>query len=148
MNSRNMSFLLSTGILLCAALICVHGAFAQATTASITGRVTDPSDAVIVGAEGVASNQATGVSYRGKTNELGDFNVAHLPPGSYSVSVSKAGFDTSTIKDVALSIDQKQLIHFRLKIGAASEVVTITDLPTMLQTRSMETGEVIDTHDI
>ena len=120
----------------------------QATTGSIVGRVTDPSDAVIVDADVVALNQATGVSYPGRTNESGDFTVSHLPPGTYTVSVTKPGFEITTIKDVVIAIDQKQLLNFKVAIGAVTTTTTVTALPTMLQTQSMETGEVIDTRDI
>jgi hypothetical protein len=129
-------------------LILAGTVWPQATTGSIVGRVSDPSDAVVVDADVVALNQATGVTYPGKTNESGDFNVSHLPPGLYTVNVTKPGFDTTTVKDVALAIDQKQVLNFRLTIGAVSTTTTVTALPTMLQTQSMETGEVIDTRDI
>jgi len=120
----------------------------QATTGSIVGRVTDVSEGVVPDADVAAKNQATGVVYRGKANASGDFALAYLPPGQYTVTITKTGFDAATIKDVEISIDQKQLLNFRLKIGAVNEVMVITALPTMLQTQSMETGEVINTQDI
>ena len=72
----------------------------------------------------------------------------NLLPGVYSVRVEKEGFDSAAIKDVRIVIDQKQLLNFQLKVGTVGEVETVTGAPTMLQTESTETGDVIQSHDI
>jgi outer membrane receptor protein involved in Fe transport len=120
----------------------------QSTTGSIYGQVTDPSNALVVGAEVIALNQATGVRYKGQSDSAGNYTVFNLPPGTYSVAVTTAGFETAKIDNVQIVIDQKQLLNFQMKVGASTEVVTVTGAPTMLQTESSETGEVIQSHDI
>ncbi|MGB9404229.1 MAG: carboxypeptidase regulatory-like domain-containing protein [Candidatus Acidiferrales bacterium] len=130
------------------AFCCARNVGAQATTGSVYGRVGDPSKAVVAGASVVAENQATGVTYSGETDSNGNFSIHELPPGSYTVTVTKPGFATTTINNVELAIDQKQLLNFDLQIGAVTTVTTVTGEPTMLQTQSAETGEVIGTHDI
>jgi hypothetical protein len=129
-------------------LLASEIAGAQSTTGSIYGQVTDPSRAVILDARVTALNQATGVSYPGKTDSVGNYTVFSLPPGAYEVSVQKPGFETATIRNVRLDIDQKQLINFELKIGSVGTVETVVVAPTMLQTESAETGDVIQSHDI
>jgi hypothetical protein len=129
-------------------LIFAGSLWAQATTGSIVGRVTDPSDAVIAGAKVVAQNQATGVAYSGNSGELGDFSILHLPPGTYTVTAAKDGFATATVKTVVINIDQKQLLNFRLVVGSVTTTTVVVSQPTMLQTQSMETGDVIGTNDI
>src|ERR1700731_428685 len=137
-----------TILLICVVQLLVAGSlWAQATTGSIVGRVTDPSDAVVAGARVVAQNQATGIAYSGTTDGLGDFNILQLPPGTYTVTVTKDGFAVSTVKSVVIDIDQKQLMNFRLVIGSVSTTTVVVALPTMLQTQSMETGDVISTQD-
>jgi len=121
---------------------------AQSTTGSIVGHITDPSKAMVAGAGVTAVNQDTGVAYRGESNSNGDFVIYSVPPGTYSVTVEKTGFDKATIRDVLLAIDQKQLLNFELKVGTISESVTVSTAATLLQTQSMETGEVINTQDI
>ncbi len=123
-------------------------AFSQATTGSIYGQITDPSGALIIGANITATNQATGIAYPGASDSHGNYSVFSLPPGVYQVSVTKEGFDTATIKEVRIVIDQKQLVNFQLKVGAVATVETVTAAPTMLQTQSSETGEVIQSHEI
>lgn len=123
-------------------------ALAQSTTGSIYGQVTDPSKALIVGAKITAQNQATGVTYPGVSDEQGNYTVFSLQPGVYDVTVEKDGFQSATIKNVRIVIDQKQLIDFSLRVGAISTIETVTAAPTMLQTESTETGDVIQSHDI
>jgi Carboxypeptidase regulatory-like domain/TonB dependent receptor len=123
-------------------------ALAQATTGSIYGRITDPSGAVIQGAQIGAVGEQTGVKYPGESDNDGNYTIYGLPPGPYSLEVKKDGFQTSSIKNVLIVIDQKQLLNFELKVGAASDVVDVTAAPTMLQTESAEQGDVIQSHDI
>jgi Carboxypeptidase regulatory-like domain len=123
-------------------------AAAQATTGSIYGQLTDPSAAVVVDASVTAVNQQTGVTYAGRSDAQGNYAVFGLPPGVYDVTVRRDGFDAASIKSIRIGIDQKQLLNFQMKVGAVTETVTITAAPTMLQTESSETGEVIQSHDI
>jgi hypothetical protein len=129
------------------ALTCQR-AWTQATTGSIYGQITDPSKALVVDARVTALNQATGVAYPGTSDSQGNYAVFDLLPGVYNVTVEKDGFDSATIKDVRIVIDQKQLINFQLKVGTVSTVETVTAAPTMLKTESAETGDVIQSHDI
>jgi len=123
-------------------------AWGQATTGSIVGRVTDPSQAVIQGAKIAAQNVGTGVTYPSESDSLGNYSVYGLPPGLYSVVVKKDGFETARIKNVLIAIDQKQLLNFEMKVGSGSTEVTVTSAPTLLQTQSAETGDVIRSNDV
>jgi hypothetical protein len=136
--------------LIMAAMISLsnQSAWAQATTGSIYGRVTDASQAVVQGAEVAAENERTGISYRGSSDNLGNFSVFGLPPGPYTVVAKKEGFETSRANNVRIEIDQKQLLNFELKVGTTATVVTVTTAPTMLQTQSVETGNVVHTQDV
>lgn len=134
--------------LLCLMLCLAPNAGAQATTGSVVGRVTDPSNAVVVGAQVTALNQATGVTYEGKSDNNGEFVVSDVPPGTYTVSVAQPSFETATAKDLNLAIDQKLLVNFELRIGAATTTTTVTAEAPLLQTESAETGQVIESQQI
>ncbi|HEY6372062.1 MAG TPA: TonB-dependent receptor [Candidatus Sulfotelmatobacter sp.] len=129
-------------------LFLVSTAVAQSTTGSIYGQITDQSGALIVDAAISAINQATGVAYTGKSDAQGNFSIFGLPPGTYDVTVKKNGFGAANIKSVRIEIDQKQLLNFQMKVGAMADEMTITAAPTMLQTQSAETGDVIQSHEI
>jgi hypothetical protein len=128
--------------------LSVPGAWAQATTGSVVGRITDASQAVVQGAEVTAVNERTGISYRGSSDNLGNFNVFSLPPGPYTVAATKEGFETSRAKNVVIEIDQKQLLNFELKVGSTATEVTVTTAPTLLQTQSVESGNVVHSQDV
>ena len=125
-----------------------QSAWAQATTGSIYGRITDASQAVVRGADVAAENERTGISYRGSSDNLGNFSVFGLPPGPYTVVVKKEGFETSKTNNVRIEIDQKQLLNFELKVGTTATEVTVTAAPSMLQTQSVETGTVVHSQDV
>lgn len=150
MSKRGLGFF---GLLFLCAIFLVSlgaapGSLAQSTSASVLGHVTDPSKGIVIGAQVTAVNQDTGVSYAGDSNADGDYVVHSLPPGRYTLTVEKDGFEKAAIHDVLLVIDQKQLLNFELKVGAITETMTVTSAPTMLQTQSSETGDVIQSHDI
>src|ERR1700759_756746 len=69
--------------------------FAQSTSGTILGRITDPQDAAGAQATVTAKNDDTGLSQSTETNENGDFTLANLPPGNYTVTVTKSGFSTT-----------------------------------------------------
>ena len=65
---------------------------AQSTNASLTGRVTDPSKAVIVDAKVAAISATTNVLYQTTTNGSGEYYLANLTPGAYRIEIEKPGF--------------------------------------------------------
>jgi hypothetical protein len=73
-------------------LLPAAAVFAQMNTAEITGVVKDPSGEVIAGAVVVAQNAATRLRFTAVTNNTGEYLLAQLPVGEYSLTVSVQGF--------------------------------------------------------
>src|SRR5258705_2263697 len=90
---------------------------AQSTNASLTGRVTDPSKAVIVGAKIAAVSPATNVRYETTSNGSGAYYLANLPPGRYSIEVEKLGFKKLVKPDLILDAQDAVGIDFALTPG-------------------------------
>lgn len=126
--------------------VCKSGA--QATTGSITGQVTDTTGAVIPNAVITATDVNKGVEFHGKTNAVGGYTILNVTPGTYKVTATATGFATGEALNANLVIDQKLLLNFALKPGAASTTVVVTSAPTMLQTQSSETGAVLESREI
>jgi len=129
------------------ALALVPAAFSQATTGNILGVVSDSSGAVIVGATATAKNEATGLTQSSETDATG-FVLRNLPPGKYTVTVTKSGFKKVSHGGVLLLIDQQLALNFELPTGSVTESVTVTGEAPILQTHSVETGEVIQAKQI
>src|SRR4051794_1955250 len=117
-------------VLVCAAAITI---LAQAPTGQINGTVTDPSGAVVAGAEVSATNAATNVRRATTTNEDGLFNLPALPPGIYTLLVDAKGFPKQVREGLELQVGQTAKIDFTLQIGNVSETVQVAAQAPMLQ---------------
>lgn len=86
-------------------LLALATSFAVAQTeASVSGTVTDPSGAHVVGATVTALNQATGITTPAVTNEAGVYTMPQLPPGKYNFTAEHPGFRKSVVNDVELQV--------------------------------------------
>jgi Carboxypeptidase regulatory-like domain/TonB dependent receptor/TonB-dependent Receptor Plug Domain len=119
-------------------------AFAQTESARISGRVTDPSDAVIVGAECTITNLETGVSTTTTTNEDGIYVIPDLRPATYRLTIQMPGFRTVIRPDLQLYVQDAVNENFTLAVGPASESITVAGDDFLLQTDSAAVSTVID----
>ncbi|MGH9450380.1 MAG: carboxypeptidase-like regulatory domain-containing protein, partial [Terriglobia bacterium] len=74
----------------------------------ITGRVTDPSGAVVPNARITATRAATGVSQLTVSSSAGTYTIPHLPVGTYTVTAVASGFKTAVAQDVTLDVSQQR----------------------------------------
>ena len=84
------------GVLIALFLCCTTAVFAQ-TLAGVSGTVTDPSGAKVVGAIVTALNTGTGVSTTAPTNSAGIYTMPSLPPGNYNFTAEQPGFRKAVI---------------------------------------------------
>ncbi|MCI0664946.1 MAG: Plug and carboxypeptidase regulatory-like domain-containing protein, partial [Acidobacteria bacterium] len=127
-------------------LLIAAGSFglAQVTTTSrISGNVADPDGAVIRDANVAIRNDATGVSFNVKTREDGGFIVPSVSVGTYTVTISAAGFKQTVIKDVKAEIGTTVTVDVKLEVGTASETVVVTGGAEVLQTENTTIGATI-----
>lgn len=118
--------------------------FAQSTNATISGGVTDSTGNFIQGADVEIQNDATGVVYSSRTNNVGMYVVPILPPGHYHVQVSKQGFRTIIKADVILNVQSAVALNFTLPIGATSESVTVDSSMSEMNATDASVSTVVD----
>jgi hypothetical protein len=116
---------------------------AQSDTSSISGTVTDTSGALVPNAQITIHNNATLSDRTIESNENGVFTLTNLPPGDYSVRVTKTGFQTSTLNDVHLDPSIGRRIDVALKVGDTSVTVTVEAGANVVQTESGAVGQLI-----
>ncbi len=115
-----------TTLSLAAALISLCGtALGQTITGNINGRVTDPSGAVVVGAQVTATNTSTNVSTSITTNKNGLYSLRFLPVGQYMVSFEASGFDREVISAITVEVAQDVEVDASLKLGSTSTSVNV-----------------------
>ncbi|HTM35412.1 MAG TPA: TonB-dependent receptor [Terriglobales bacterium] len=112
----------------------------HAQTGSIQGTVTDKSGAVVQDADVVVTNLDTNQARTVKTNDTGGYSLPTLPPGPYSLTISKNGFRTFKVDKVSLSVAQAMSVNAELEAGATSEEVQVRgdELPPV----DLETAQV------
>src|SRR5579864_8556341 len=99
-------------------LLLVAGSlFSQTFRGAINGTVTDPSGAVVAGAKVKATNVATAVAVEAVTTSDGEFAFQDLPLGTYKISVSVAGFQTTTIDNVEVTAGGVHTLPVKLRVG-------------------------------
>jgi hypothetical protein len=116
----------------------------QSTSASINGRITDPSKALIAGAKVAVTGAATNARFQAMTDASGQYFLTNLPPGAYRIEIQKAGFKKLVKPDVILHVQDALDIDFEMTLGAASETVTVEGGAPLVNTESGAVSTLVD----
>jgi hypothetical protein len=134
---------------LCSLALCAASVFAQsAGTGALTGTVTDPTNAIIPGVTVTATHTGTGLERTVLTREDGSYRFSLLPPGTYKVRFTNAGFKTVEVPSVTVNVEQTAVLNHVLEIGGQAEVVEVQAEAEVLQTATSTLGTVIAGRDI
>lgn len=117
---------------------------AQITTSGrLTGVITDAQGALISKAEVSALNDQTQGLYKTVANDEGSWTIPSIPNGTYTVTVSAAGFKTTIAKNVKVDTGQAATINVTLEPGGATEQVVITSGGEVVQSESATVSTTI-----
>lgn len=134
-------------LLACLPLFMPVAVVAQVDRATLTGKVTDPSSAVVTQATVTATHLASGVTQLVKTTSDGVYLVVNLAPGEYVVEAAAAGFQ-SLAQTVALSVGQRARLDLSLTVGGVGETVRVEGITPLLDTQSAALGSVVSQHEV
>jgi outer membrane receptor protein involved in Fe transport len=121
---------------------------AQSTTSAVSGTVTDSTGAIVVGANILVNNTATGVVYSAASDTLGAYHVTQLPPGAYTMTISKTGFQTQNIQQFILVVDQQFSQNIVLAVGQTTESISVSADALLIDTQTSNQGQVIESQQI
>src|SRR5712691_11490198 len=122
---------LGISVLVILAIASVVSAQTQITTGTIQGTVTDANGAIVPGANVEIKNLDTNFSKTLTTDDGGRFVALALPPGNYSVTISKQGFATTVVEKAELTVGQALNLPLSVKVSGVEERVTVTVTPTV-----------------
>jgi hypothetical protein len=135
-------------ILVLCGLILAASTAVWAQGAEVTGRVTDPTGAIVPSAEVAVLNVATGVHYPAQTNHDGYFSVKPLDPGQYQIEVRASGFKPVLHKGIVLQVEQVARIDFKLELGSVNEQVEVSGTAPLVESETSSIGQVINNKSI
>ncbi|HEY6252853.1 MAG TPA: TonB-dependent receptor [Candidatus Angelobacter sp.] len=132
------TFVLTTAI--CFAPI----ALPQTETATISGRVTDGSGAVVVDAEVQLQSIERGTVLQARSNGAGIYSLVSVQPGPYHVTVRKAGFKTVDFVGLIINVQDHIEKNFQLQLGSVSESITVNADDVHLNTTDASVSTIVD----
>jgi hypothetical protein len=118
--------------------------FAQEYRATISGTVTDPTGAAVVGAKVVVTDVQKNTRSEVASNAVGFYSVPFLSPSRYTVSVEASGFKKFIRQDIVLGANDKLGLDVSLEVGAMAESVTVTGEAAILQTETASRGGAVE----
>ncbi len=137
------------GLILATSLVAVS-AYGQTFRGSINGTVTDPSGAVVPGASVKATNDATAAVHEATTTSGGEFSFQDLNLGTYTITVTAAGFSPVTVEKIDVTAGGAYTLPVKLRVGSAGTSVEVSaaalslDTTTAAQDNTLTTEAVED----
>src|SRR5215471_12264639 len=135
-------------VVLLLAILAIRPALAQESRATVIGRVTDTSNAVIPGASVSFINVETGVLVKTVTNAEGNYFSSFLIPGTYRITAQKTGFKSLVRPGITLSVNDRLELNLTLEIGSQSESITVTADAPLLDSANVAVGRVVSVEEV
>jgi hypothetical protein len=119
------------------------GLYAQ-TSGEVSGRVTDPSGAVVSGAAVTLTNTNTNASRQTTTTDAGVYSFPSVPPGPYKLKTEIQGFKASVSEQFEVQVQQSVRLDVVLQVGQTNEIIEVTAEASLLQSENATLGTVIE----
>jgi hypothetical protein len=138
---QNMRSFRNAGV---AILLFVSLLSAQGVRATIVGRVTDDTGAVVPGANITVTNVGTNEGRSVTVNDNGEYSILQLAPGQYTLTAEFAGFNKVVRSGIVLETGQQARFDIALKVGAVIEEVQVSAAAPLVTTENASLGNIVD----
>src|ERR1700730_7565664 len=135
---------LSLVTFLMALLLGISGTVLGQTTATLQGTVSDIKGAVIPNATVTARNQATSIERTVQTDGDGNYKMAALPAGLYTVEVQANGFKRQVVNDLSIEVASTVVKDFQTEVGSIEQTVSISADTPIIESATTSVGQVIN----
>ena len=122
------------------AMIATQG---QTFRGAINGTVADPSGAVISGAKVVATEVGTNVAHNSVSTNSGEFAFQDIPTGKYTVTVSAAGFQQTTVSNVTVEAGSVFTVAVKLTVGQQASIIEVSAAALQVDTTTSTQSDTI-----
>ncbi len=135
----------SAAVLVLLLFICPNSRLcSQISTGTITGTLTDPQGAAVVGVKVLIVQTNTNFQTTSETNSDGFYRTQSLQPGTYDVTYEASGFKTFVQKGLQLRVGDVLPVDAVLQLGQVTEQVQVTSEGTLLETENSSTSTVTE----
>ena len=134
---RQIAFVIALAVVVCT------NAQAQFDSGAVLGNIKDPSGAIISSATVELSRVGQGTKVTRQTDSSGGYEFDSVQPGDYTISVTAQGFEQSQTEAFKVNVGARQRVDLTLKLGAASDTVTVSGAATLLETDTSDRGETV-----
>ena len=122
-------------------VLAASSLLAQTFRGTVLGTVTDASGAVVAGAKVAVRNVNTGQERTTETTADGSYSVPELPIGTYTVTITQSGFQTSVTNGVVVDVASERRVDAALKAGQVSQTVEVSgEELSQVETTSAQLG--------
>ena len=119
-----------------------HAATLSGGNGRLSGQVTDPSGAVVGGANVALQDENGATVAQTVTDSSGNYSFSSLAPGAYRVQTQRTGFRTTVLNGLNVAAGENQA-NATLQVGTATETVEVTASSNSLQTDSASVGSAL-----
>lgn len=141
---RRSAWVSNLALALCCLVVANAAVFAQGVRGTISGTVTDPNGAVVVGALVQIENVATGKSSTVPTSDDGGFTFLEVDPGSYNVVITATGFAETRLNEVTVEPNRNVRLDTAVSVTGSTETVEITAATELIEKDSATLGTTVD----
>jgi len=128
-------------------MVLVNLAWGQSTS-SLHGVVSDPQGAVVVGAKVSLANPNTGFSQSTATDNLGSYQFLQVPPSTYTLTVSMAGFGTIKQENLVLQVNVPATANITMKVMAETSIIDVQSQTVQVNSEDATLGNAFGTQQI
>lgn len=125
-------------------LACAAALHAQSSTGTLTGIVSDPSEARLAGVVMKLGNEETGVTLTARTSRDGEYTFPLLPSGTYRLEAELGGFQRTTRTGIVMELGRTLRLDLTMQLGQVSESVEVTGAAPLLESETATVGQFIE----
>ncbi len=118
--------------------------YSQGYFGTVSGQITDPSHAVVPGAQVTLVDQQKGYQFTMTSDKSGRYLFTSIPPGTYSMSAEVPGFEKSVLTNIRVNVSENATANLDLKVATARQAVDVQSETQTLATEDAVTGQVIN----